>query len=109
MEVPLLSPYEYGSPGAQAMTWLPGATRSGLHTQSKVGPLPETAFLPFSISLEPTVMIFRLLPGAVTVPAPGPDFLLQLPPQIPDPRVFPLLQEDLSVPYDPGMLFPLKY
>ena len=56
----------------QEMIRFPGATRSGLHIHSNVGPLPETPSVPTSMSLEPTVMIFLLLPGAVMLPGSGP-------------------------------------
>ena len=68
MDVPLFMLYRFPAPGVHAMICRPGATRSGLHTHSNVGPRPDTACFPESISLDPTVMIFLLHPGAVTLP-----------------------------------------
>ena len=56
------------------MILFPGATISGLHTHSAVGPLPEIALRPSNKSLEPTVITFLLLPGAVILPGLGPWF-----------------------------------
>lgn len=70
MEVPLF--IRYPPFDEQEMIRFPGATRSGLHIHSNVGPLPETPSVPTSMSLEPTVMIFLLLPGAVMLPGSGP-------------------------------------
>ena len=45
MEVPLFVTYLFPPlPGAQEMMSIPGTTRSGLHTQSLVGPRPERPF-----------------------------------------------------------------
>lgn len=72
MDVPLFMLYRFPAPGVHAIICRPGATRSGLHTHSNVGPRPDTARFPESISLDPTVMIFLLHPGAVTLPGFGP-------------------------------------
>ena len=56
------------------MRRFPGATRSGLQTQSRVGPHPEIPLLGSSRSPAPTVITFLLLPGAVILPGAGPRF-----------------------------------
>ena len=43
MDVPLFMLYRFPAPGVHAMICRPGATRSGLHTHSNVGPRPDTA------------------------------------------------------------------
>ena len=75
IEVPLFTTYSFLLlPGAQEMRRFPGATRSGLQTQSRVGPHPEIPLLGSSRSPAPTVITFLLLPGAVILPGAGPRF-----------------------------------
>ena len=57
IEVPLFTTYSFLLlPGAQEMRRFPGATRSGLQTQSRVGPHPEIPLLGSSRSPAPTVI-----------------------------------------------------
>ena len=109
MDVPLFMLYRFPAPGVHAIICRPGATRSGLHTHSNVGPRPDTARFPESISLDPTVMIFCCIQVPSRSPALVPDFL---PPQ-PPPGLHPIISPH-PAPVHPARFvcdksFPQKY
>ena len=64
MEVPLLTAYLSLPEAEQDVIPLPQVTRSGFTTHSLVGPIPEMESCPDRRSLDPTVITFRLHPGA---------------------------------------------